>query len=239
VITNLIFNALDAMPKGGKITIKSGMDGDNVFFSVKDTGEGMNEDVQNRIFDPFFTTKGAGNSGLGMSVSYGIISRHEGEILLESKVGQGTVFTIKLPLRGEEDVDVPQETVVEVKETANVLIIDDERGILDALSDMLTAMGHRVSTADNGLEGLEKFMKTGHDVVFTDLGMPGISGWEVAKSIKEARPNTPVVMLTGWQLGLSEDKMKAQNVDLVITKPFEINKLHKVMAEALELKSRM
>ncbi len=239
VITNLIFNALDAMPRGGKIIIETKMDNNEAVMTFADTGIGMSPEVQQRVFDPFFTTKEFSSSGLGLSVSYGIISRHGGEILVDSVEGQGTVFTLRLPLSERKDEEAATEVVSEIHHSAKVLIIDDEQGILDALSDSLSAMGHEVSTAGSGKEGLEKFDKKKYDVVFTDLGMPDMNGWEVARAIKQISPKTPVAMITGWHMELKEDKMKREGVDLVITKPFEMDSLQRVMAEALSLKSKM
>jgi CheY-like chemotaxis protein len=199
----------------------------------------MSQEVQQKVFDPFFTTKEFSSSGLGLSVSYGIISRHGGEILVESEEGEGTVFTIKLPLSERKDVETVSEIVSEVHKSASVLIIDDEKGILDALSDSLSAMGHKVRTAVSGSKGLEMFKEMKYDVVFTDLGMPDMNGWEVARAIKQISPKTPVAMVTGWHMELKEDKMKKEGVDLVITKPFEMDNLQRVMAEALALKSKM
>lgn len=239
VITNLVFNALDAMPRGGKISIKTVMDKRWVVITVADTGVGMSEEAQRKIFDPFFTTKGFSSSGLGLSVSYGIISRHGGEILVESAEGRGSVFTIRLPLREKGEEEVAAETASEIHKSASVLVIDDEKGVVQALSDTLSAMGHRVSTAMSGRDGVEMFKEMRHDVVFTDLGMPDMNGWEVARFIKQISPDTPVAMVTGWHVELNEEKMKVEGVDLVVNKPFEMDKLRRVMAEALELKSRM
>src|SRR5439155_13348040 len=107
-LTNLIFNAVDAMPHGGKLTIRTWTDGPDVQLSVQDTGMGISDDAQRRLFEPFFTTKGERGTGLGLSVTFGIVQRHGGHIAVESKPGQGSTFTVRLPIHS----DAAQEIAV-------------------------------------------------------------------------------------------------------------------------------
>jgi len=241
VLTNIIFNAVDAMPGGGRITVSTQPQADDwVEMRISDTGMGMTEDVKKRVFDPFFTTKGVTNSGLGMSVSYGIIKRHGGEILIEGEPGKGTSFIIHLPMGyGEQERD--EKVVRPVREVppAKILVIDDEDAVREVLSRMLMTRGHQVVVAADGEEGIERFKKGKFDLVFTDLGMPRISGWEVGKTIKGLDPSVPVAMITGWGMELNKEKMNESGIDLVVSKPFNLDEVVHLVAEALELKGRV
>ncbi len=243
VLTNIIFNAVDAMPRGGQITLSTQAHSEDwVEMRIEDTGIGMTEEVRKRIFDPFFTTKGVTSSGLGMSVSYGIIKRHGGEILVESEYGKGTTFILHLPMGyGEEvkEVEKRLEKPMGLMRSAKILVIDDEEAVRDVLSRMLTAKGHQVEVASDGDEGIERFKQQPFDLVFTDLGMPKISGWEVGKTLKALNPKVPIAMITGWGMELNKEKMSENGIDLVISKPFNFEQVTQLINEALELKGKM
>jgi signal transduction histidine kinase/ActR/RegA family two-component response regulator len=235
VLTNIILNALDAMPNGGKITISTWADDRYGYIAIADTGQGMSVDVQQRIFDPFFSSKGPGNSGLGLSVAYGIIRRHDGKITVASAEGEGTSFTIQLPVCGGlaecRDEVVEQETPDLA--AAEILLIDDDKTVRDVLSAILTEAGHQVVSVDSGAKGVETFDSGELDIVLTDLGMPGMSGWEVAAAIKRRDPAIPVVMVTGWGKQLDEEDIRKNGVDFLLFKPFELVKVQSTVAEAL------
>ncbi len=243
VLTNIIFNAVDAMPQGGQITISTQrLTDDWVEVRIADTGIGMTEEVKKRVFDPFFTTKGVTNSGLGMSVSYGIVKRHGGEILIESESGKGTTFILHLPTGyGGEKVEekVFKGMPVEEVRSARILVIDDEESVRKILSQMLKAKGYEVVVASDGEEGIEKFKKEKFDLVFTDLGMPRISGWEVGKTLKGIEPRIPVAMITGWGVELNKEKMNESGIDLIVPKPFNFDQVIQLVSEAMELKEKM
>ncbi len=243
VLTNMVFNAVDAMPYGGKITLSTHPHSEDwVEVRVSDTGIGMSEEVKKRVFDPFFTTKGVGSSGLGLSVSYGIIKRHGGEILIESESGKGTTFIIHLPKGYEEErgeVEKKGVRALEQKRQARILVIDDEDPVREVLAKILLSKGHQVAVASNGEEGIERFKQEEFDLVFTDLGMPKISGWEVGKRIKQLNPKIPVAMITGWGMELNREKMKESGIDLVVSKPFSFEQVVEIVSEALELKGKM
>jgi signal transduction histidine kinase/ActR/RegA family two-component response regulator len=241
VLTNIIFNAVDAMPQGGRLTIVTQPQAEDwVEVRIADTGIGMTEEVKKRIFDPFFTTKGVTNSGLGMSVSYGIIKRHGGEILIESELGKGTTFIIHLPTGyGEEVAVVKEVTPIKESRQARILVIDDEDSVRDILSRILMTKGHQVVVASNGEEGIERFRSQPFDLVFTDLGMPKISGWEVGKTIKGINPKIPIAMITGWGMELDREKMSESGIDLIVSKPFNFDQVIHLVSEAMELKERM
>jgi len=184
VFTNLINNAIDVMPQGGEIRVKSFMDDSIAVIRIVDTGNGIPKNIKDRIFDPFFTTKGVQSSGLGLSVSYGIINRHHGTITVDSVEGEETTFTIKFPITKKTDKGkVKEEKVIPIKrkqKKASILVIEDEEDVRELIRDILTDAGHDVETANDGSEGIEMFEKKKFDLVFTDLGMPVMSGWEVA-----------------------------------------------------------
>ena len=241
VLTNIVFNAVDAMPNGGDLTVTTQPQSEDwVEVRIADTGIGMTEEVKRRVFDPFFTTKGVTNSGLGMSVSYGIIKRHGGEILIESELGNGTSFVIHLPTGyGEEEAVVKEVTPGKESRQARILVIDDEDSVRDVLSRMLKAKGHQVAVASDGEEGIERFRSEPFDLVFTDLGMPKLSGWEVGKTIKAINPKVPIAMITGWGVELDRQKLSESGIDLSIAKPFNFDQVINLVFEAMELKERM
>jgi PAS domain S-box-containing protein len=234
VITNLIFNAIEAMPEGGKIEIRTYWRKEKVCIQIADTGVGMTEEVRQKAFEPFFTTKPFANTGLGLSMSYGIIKRFGGEIEAESKVGQGTTFTIMLPIgeEGKDELVVPSLTR-RAKE-ARILVIDDEESVRSVLSQILSQVNHQVTVAKDGGEGLQLFQEKEFDIVLTDLGMPDMSGWDVCKAIKKLKARVPVGMITGWGMELDQSKKEESGLDFVIPKPFDFHQILKVVDETME-----
>jgi len=241
VLTNILFNAVDAMPAGGRIALSTDRQEDRVEVRIADTGIGMTEEVKRKVFDPFFTTKGVTNSGLGMSVSYGIVKRHGGEILVDSEPGKGTTFVLRLPTcLGEEETEIRSAKPVKKEiPCVRILVIDDEQSVRDILSRMLRTKGHEVVVASSGEEGIDRFRSEKFDMVFTDLGMPRISGWEVGKAIKEINPKVPIAMITGWGMEMNREKMSGSGIDLVVSKPFDFDQVIELISEAIELKERM
>jgi len=236
VFTNLIINAVDAMPKGGVIRMATEVEGNVVAVRVQDSGIGMSMEVQKRTFDPFFTTKGTRGSGLGLSICYGIISRHRGEILLESKVGKGTSFIIRLPLDLSGIVPESMRDKEESVVPARILVIDDDAMMRSVLTDILIQSGCHVDEVGSGGGGIELFSHDEYDMVLTDLGLDDMSGWEVAQKIKEASPDTPVVLITGWGMQLSEEENRTRGVDFVVSKPFKLEELRSVINSAMSLR---
>ena len=240
VFTNLINNALDAMPQGGVIKIKTFKENSYIGIKVEDSGVGISKTIRDRIFDPFYTTKGPQSTGLGMSVSYGIITRHKGTITVESQEGKGTTLTIKIPIKEVEEVKEEKVQGLQRKgRKGNILIVEDEEDIRILLSEILTSNGHVVSVASDGKKGVEIFRKGSFDLVLTDLGMPGMSGWEVASSVKKLAPEVIVAIVTGWDIRLGKDELKQNGVDMVINKPFKVKQILKLVQEAIEIKSEV
>ena len=233
VFINIMNNALDAMPKGGQISIKTFVDNSHVVVLVRDSGIGIPKDVRDRIFDPFFTTKGVRSTGLGMSASYGIIHRHQGAITVDSVEGQGTTVTIKFPKLEKTDNE-KEKTVPGGENKASILVVEDEKDVRELLKDILTDGGHRVEVAPNGKKGIKLFQEKKFNLVFTDLGMPGMSGWQVAEEIKKMDRKTKVALVTGWKVDLNNNELKKCGVDLVINKPFQMNQILGSVREMME-----
>jgi PAS domain S-box-containing protein len=234
VIMNMIFNAIEAMPEGGKIEIRTYWRKEKVYIQVADTGVGMTEDVRKKAFEPFFTTKPFANTGLGLSMSYGIIKRLGGEIEAESKVGQGTTFTIVLPMGGEGKDELVMSSLTRRAKEARILVIDDEESVRSVLSRILSQVNHEVTVAKDGGEGLQLFQEKEFDIVLTDLGMPDMSGWDVCKAIKKLKACIPVGMITGWGMELDQIKKEESGLDFVIPKPFDFHQILKVVDETME-----
>lgn len=242
-LTNLILNALDAMPQGGRLILETALIGGRedptgaepnrwVEVRVTDTGHGMTEEVKHQAFDPFFTTKGVKGTGLGLSIVYGIVQRHQGRILLESEPGKGTTFIIRLrPFSPSGRAQRQEERPV--SEPAHALVIDDEESVLEALAEILKSGQHHVTLARTGEEGLKAFKEGRFDIVFTDLGLPGLSGWDVARAIKSIDHRMVVVLVTGWGMTVDEGKAKENSIDLVIDKPFSIQRILNLVAKAV------
>lgn len=228
VLTNLILNAVDALPSGGRVHIRSWGEPGRAVVSVCDSGVGMSPEVRDRAFEPFFTTKGVQRLGLGLAVAYGLVTSHGGQISLEAGEGQGTTVTFWIPTAGA--ADVPRTPVVAAEPHGRILVVDDEADVREMLADVLMSRGHHVTLAGGGREALRSFEQGDYDLVITDLGMPDVNGWEVARAIKAMRASMPVLLLTGWS-----DAVDAQagRVDAVIKKPFDTTKLAAAVSAAL------
>ncbi|MDP3024633.1 MAG: PAS domain S-box protein [candidate division Zixibacteria bacterium] len=238
VFVNMILNSFDAMSEGGTLSVSSRSNENYVLASVSDTGIGMSEEVQKKVFDPFFTTKGPKGNGLGMSLAYGIVIRHNGEISIESQEGKGTTFSVKLPIKKIVDKKGGKQEKPEEGATENILIIDDEPAIRELLCDILQSRGYKAVAVDDSFKGVELFEKEKFDIVFTDLSMPEMSGWEVTDRLKSLNPEVVIVMVTGWGTQVDSRKLKAHSVDLLMAKPFEVKKLFEILNDAQKIKKK-
>ena len=175
-----------------------------------------------------------------MSISYGIISRHKGTIAVKSAEGKGTTFTIKLPVvakpldKRELIKCVPVQT-----RRARILVVEDEDEVRQLLSDILASEGHEVVAAANGSEGIEVFKQNTFDLVFSDLGMPDMSGWEVAGEIKSINSTVPVILVTGWNVEITNSENRTDSVDKIIQKPFEVKQVLRTVQEVMEHKEQV
>lgn len=227
VFTNLILNAADAMPQGGTLTLRCFRRGSEVHAEVEDTGVGMTEEIRRHLFDPFFTTKGNSGTGLGMSVAYGIISRHGGTIQVDTALNKGTRFTLAFP-ESQVVIDDDHKKVADAprpERPARILVIDDEQPIAQLIQDALAVEGHNVEVALSATEGLKMASVSDYDLILTDLGMPDMSGWEVASHLREQDPDLPVILVTGWGTTIDDQEISRSGIAGVVHKPFEIRDL--------------
>ncbi|HEX8709204.1 MAG TPA: PAS domain S-box protein [Pyrinomonadaceae bacterium] len=238
VFVNLIVNAVDAMPQGGRLSITCQRKADRLRLRFSDTGTGMPEDVRERIFEPFYTTKGAQGTGLGLAVSYGIIERHEGQINVESEVARGTTFEIDLPAADESVVPASKETEEIEESPFSVLVIDDEPLVRETLAEMLAALGHRATAVGGGHEALAAMARESFDLVFTDLAMPEMDGSEVAREIRRRWPATNIILVTGYGTGALIPAGSRELFNGIIGKPFDFDQISKTIARvAAEMRS--
>ncbi len=234
VLMNLLLNAADSITQAGKVTLRTWTRDDRVYCSVSDTGSGMPEEVRRRALEPFFTTKGPKATGLGLSVAYGTVQRYGGTLTVESTEGQGTSVEVSLPTASttasfaKTSTGARNEPVVPLR----ILVIDDELQVRATLAEMLEEQGHSVTQAPGGREGLSYLGSNPElvDVVISDLGMPDMNGWDVAKGIQGRWPQLPVGLITGW--GETEiTREERSRVNFVITKPFDKAVLRATMAD--------
>ncbi len=234
VLTNLLFNAVDAMPEGGCISLVTSIEDDKAVLRVSDTGTGMTESVRQRCLEPFFSTKGERGTGLGLSMVHGIIERHRGQLEIQSAVGKGTAFIIRIPLAETAPIkEASAELAAHSRPALNVLIVDDEPRVLEVLSMHLRCDGHNVSTATSGREALEKFRLRQFDLVILDRAMPEMNGEQTAHFIKQVNQNIPVIMLTGFGALIEVTGAQSQAVDVVLSKPVTIDALRRTIDKLL------
>jgi len=231
LLLNLIFNAVDAMPDGGRLAIRTSSRDGFPQIAVVDEGVGMTDDVRARIFEPFFTTKGKDGSGLGLSVCWSIAERHGGSLTVESAPGKGSTFTLTLPpapagtAASEPDVR-PPVAVGHLR----MLLVDDQPDVRESVGEMLGALGHTVTIAADGDTALEILHARRFDLIVTDLGMPGMNGIELARRVHELLPEVPIVLLTGW--GADYETTPPPDVQLVLAKPVTMGSLRAAIAAA-------
>ena len=229
-IVHLITNAVDAMPEGGKLTLRCLSQHPWAILEVIDTGIGMEDAVRQRVFDPFFTTKAQRGHGLGLSMVYGIVHRHLGTIAVESAVGRGTTFTIGVPRHEHAHTSLSPAAPLP---KLHVLVVDDESLIAETMAGLLRCLGHSVDTAPGGKEALEIWQAGTYDLVITDHGMRGMTGTELAQRLKEQAPHVPVLLITGWDIHQGVTENTRQVVDAVLQKPVSREELLRGMASAL------
>jgi len=241
VLVNLIFNSVEAMPNGGTIAIQTFSKGDGLMLTVTDTGVGMTSEAKEQVFMPFFTTK-PGRVGLGLSMGYGVVQRHGGTIEVLSKAGEGTTVKIWLPISYNVNLSGDHPDIIKypaLVEPVTILVVEDEDSIREGLVDTFSNAGHKVLAAKNGLEGFERYLEAGKlDVVFTDLGMPKLSGWELIEQLRTFDQDLPIVILSVAEDEINPMKLEQYGIAKVLSKPFEMARLHIVLEEVLDFGDR-
>jgi signal transduction histidine kinase/CheY-like chemotaxis protein len=233
VFTNLINNAVDAIKGDGKIVIDARNISDReIMITLEDNGSGMSPETCKKIFEPFFTTKGTLGTGLGLSITYGIISRHKGMIEVESEPGKGTKFTIRIPIR-ECSRKKGTKLAAESQPSRNILIVDDDEGFREILVEILMSCGHKADFAPDAGVALEMLESKRYDLVITDLGMSGLSGWELADAVHELYPDTRIIMATGCGADLDSGDLAAHHVSGLIGKPCRLDEVMRTIDEVL------
>lgn len=251
VLTAITLNALDAMPEGGNLTFRTGTEGTRIYCQIVDTGVGMDEQVRLHIFDPFFTTKREKGKGFGLSGAYAIVDRHGGEMVVESAPGKGTLFTVWLPTGSDKPVAMPETSrpaagtpsatvtpetpapATKAAQGAKILVVDDSEEVREVLRELLSRHGYTVVTAPDGESGLVELDTRTFDMAMVDLSLPGISGLEVARRLKERWPTTPVALMTGYGDRLGPDDAHTKGIDFVLAKPFSLDQLRSVVDLAM------
>jgi CheY-like chemotaxis protein/anti-sigma regulatory factor (Ser/Thr protein kinase) len=246
-LTNLIFNAVDAMPGGGTLLLRTrsaedvlrtatGTQVRQVCIEVIDNGVGMDEEVRRRCLEPFFTTKSDRGTGLGLAMVYGMIERHGAQLAIDSAVGEGT--TVRLIFAASATTSIENSSAAPpsaLPSSMRILVVDDDPLILRSLSETLARDGHVVVTADSGQAAIDAFYaaqvhQEPFAVVITDLGMAHMDGRRVAAAIKELSPATPVVLLTGWGQQLVDEGDTLPHVNIVLSKPPKLRELRDALA---------
>jgi len=239
-LINLIFNAADALPSGGKITLRAsrkGVDGSgSILVEVCDDGVGMDENTRSHCLEPFFTTKGVRGTGLGLAMVYGIAQRHRAELQVDSAIGEGTTIRIVFPDAAGATITARREANAPVREL-RLLLIDDDPMILQSLRSALEYEGHQVTCANGGQAGIDMFRAAyasnqPFSAVITDLGMPHVDGRQVASAIRTIEQGARIIMLTGWGQLLADGTDAPAHVDRILSKPPNMLELREALAQA-------
>ncbi len=244
VLTNLVFNSVEALEEQGVIQIRSRLRGTHVVFEVEDNGCGMEKEVLRKCMDPFFSTKGKKSTGFGLPTVFGIIERHHGIISIDSQPGEGTLVRIKLPAiegthldhgerKNEEASGESESSFSSPLSGLHVLAGDDEPLVRELIVACLKTDGHVVTMTSDGNELVEAFEAGRYDVVITDRAMPGMSGDQVAKILKIRQPEIRIILLTGFGDLMTATNEHPEGVDLIMSKPFTIDDIRMALAKVM------
>ncbi|HLH26705.1 MAG TPA: PAS domain S-box protein [Chloroflexota bacterium] len=233
VFTNLIFNAVDALPAGGTIRLAARREGGRIAVDVADSGVGMSPEVQAQVFDPFFTTKGERGTGLGLAMVFGLVQQHGGQIAVRSAVGKGTCFQLSFPAvdaGGGAEAAAPKPASAPAG--LRILVVDDLPDLARAMARVLRIEGHTVETKASAEEALEYLATTPVDLVISDLGLgEGMNGWQLAEQVRSHFPRARFALATGWGDRISPEEAAARGVEAVIAKPYRVDDLHRLVAQ--------
>jgi len=227
VSINIINNALDAMPDGGRISFSTWSNENTVFVEISDTGMGMSEEVRNQMFDPFFTTRRPERTGLGMGVAYSIVKRHGGKMEVESEEGKGTTLILSLPIKNEiKQQKLSSKSIPDkMARGLSILVVDDEEKICNILDTFFSREGHMVKAVNNGAEAIEMAKREDFDLVISDLAMPDVTGYDVVKALNELDKVPKIGISTGSFDNYSSVEINALKADFIINKPFKLIEL--------------
>lgn len=234
MLVNLLLNAVDSLPKGGRITFRTYARQNEVFLEVEDTGLGMSEETCSCCFEPFFTLKGSSRVALGLPIVHGIVRRHNGMIDVRSKPGEGSRFTMRFPISSQKpDATALPEDKIPALAPLHILLVDDEPAVRECLCECLTPEGHQVTMFADAPSALDAFSPTKFDIVITDKAMPQMNGEELAKAIKQKSPHMPVILLTGFGDLMQAEGIFPECIDLLLSKPISYTELHSAIRRVL------
>ena len=239
VFYNIVKNGIEAMPDGGTVIVETKVTDASVVVRITDSGNGMDEMIRSRMFQPFFSTKGYGaGRGMGLSSAYGIIKEHRGTIgVVFSAPGKGTIIEIVLPAFVSEKKEVLSERKKDTNIQASILWVEDEEMIRIIIVEMMRTLGVTVEVADCGETALKMLAVNTYDLVVTDIGMPGMSGWQLAERIKKQFSGAmPVVVASGWGTQIEDDIKKRYGVSHVVGKPFSMDQISDIITDILQQK---
>ncbi len=253
VLTNLLINAVDASPLGGRIVVRTrSLDG-RVEVSVADSGAGMPPEMVEKIFKPFFTTKGRRGTGLGLAVSQGLVARHNGHVSVATEVGKGSTFTLSFPAHAgmeaaragatarppaAEKGAADGEAAVDARGV--IMVVDDDPEVAEVLAEALRAAGHSVHIAPDAARALDLYASSPVDVVFTDLGMPVTDGWELATALRARDASAVVIVVSGWGVQFSSETRREYGLFDLLAKPLSLDHAVSVARRAvLERRARL
>jgi PAS domain S-box-containing protein len=229
-VANLVLNAVDALPQGGTICLRARRRRGRIEVEVRDSGIGMSPEVRARVFEPFFSTKGEGGTGLGLALVFGIVDQHAGRITVDSAPGQGSAFRISFPAASAGTREIEAATPVEKMFPRRILAVDDDPQVGHMVAAMLAPAGHTVVLATSAKEALERLAAEPFDLIISDVGMPGMNGWELAEQVHSQQPGLAVVLATGWGAAIDPEDARAHGIRAVLAKPYRMADLLRVAA---------
>jgi CheY-like chemotaxis protein/anti-sigma regulatory factor (Ser/Thr protein kinase) len=233
-LTHLVFNAVDALPHGGAISLAARRQGAVVQLSVTDSGVGMPPEVQAKAFEPFFSTKGEQGSGLGLAQVFGVVEHHHGEVTLKSAPGCGTTVLLSFPAAPPVVTPLsPRPPLIADAQPLRILAVDDDPAIGKMVARVLRPLRHVVTTATSGEEAVDLLAAESFDLVISDLGMgAGMTGWELAARVRERWPAVRFVLATGWGASIDPADAQARGVAAVLAKPYHPDDLQRIVTAA-------
>lgn len=233
-VIQILSNAVEAMPGGGEISLSTATRDGRVTLSVEDRGEGMDEETRRRACEPFFSTRGSGR-GLGLSVVYGVVKRHGGSLKIESEPGSGSRMVLEFPISTSLGVTAEIQVQEQLSESARLLIAEDQVQVREVLVQMFSRTGFEVTAVDDGDRALDAMGEKEFDVLLTDLSMPGASGWDLSKRIRQKNGHIGIVVLSGWVVPEDDRRIRECGIDFVLTKPSSVDELRQTVVKAANL----